>query len=186
MSKILILCKLVRAGGTRITMADKTGYHFKDDGEGNHVCIVSNKDHQAALLSHPEAYSFFGAADAGDDAGLGIDLPATIAVPETQEPLPVFEQPAISADLTATGLPEGSTAVVATQVAEQPQADTPQGQAEPTADDAPVMSAELEALSIEDLREVYKTEMGKAATASKKANVLISQILAVRAERAKQ
>lgn len=62
-----LLCKLIRKGGTTVSMGD-TIYHFKPDAEGLHVCDVDNLDHAKRLLAIPEAYaSLVDAANLPDE-----------------------------------------------------------------------------------------------------------------------
>jgi|GEM_PF-6693299 len=56
---MLIQSKLKREGGTLIGIGDEE-YHFKDDGNGNHVCDVKNESHVKKLLSITEGFHKFG------------------------------------------------------------------------------------------------------------------------------
>lgn len=54
---MLVRCKLIRKGGTVISMADGTEYHFRPERvTGNHVADVTNKAHLTRLLGITEGY----------------------------------------------------------------------------------------------------------------------------------
>jgi hypothetical protein len=191
MSAILIRCKLIRAGGSKITMADGTPYHFKDDGSGSHVAVVADEDHQSRLLAIPEAYAFHGAFQPVETSAqtLGAELiPAKAAPVLSAEPASVVTAPDVLTSTTAVTLPEGplgevnAKAIGGTDLNQSQSKSQQEHASVPT----PAPANELEALSLDELREVFKTETGKAASASKKPDVMISQIMAIRAERAKQ
>lgn len=52
---MLIQCKLIRKGGTEVTLDDNV-YLFSPNDKDEHVCDVTNKDHIATLLSISECY----------------------------------------------------------------------------------------------------------------------------------
>lgn len=57
-----IICKLKRAGGTKVELGKDT-YHFVEDKDGDHVADVTDEKHIARLLSIPEAYAKKGVAE---------------------------------------------------------------------------------------------------------------------------
>lgn len=59
---MLIESKLRREGGSRIQIGNET-YHFAPDGEGRHVCEVTNKAHIQRFLSITEGFRLVGAED---------------------------------------------------------------------------------------------------------------------------
>lgn len=80
---MLIRCKLIRAGGTRVEIG-KSEHHFigKSDEDLNHVCEVTNREHIAKLLTIPEAYELVdveqpkGRGKSGKKAGESQDTPS--------------------------------------------------------------------------------------------------------------
>lgn len=53
---MLVESILKRQGGTHVEMRDGAKYHFKDDGTGRHVAIVSNSEHLGRFLSITEGF----------------------------------------------------------------------------------------------------------------------------------
>lgn len=62
-----IECKLIREGGTRVTIGE-TEYHFAPRDDGAHVATVEDEEHQDTFLAIPEAYGLYRGA-AGAPAG---------------------------------------------------------------------------------------------------------------------
>jgi hypothetical protein len=88
---MLIQCLLKRPGGTHITMADGTAYHFAPNERDDHVAEVPNQVHFARLLSITEAYRVYNlslgqpkappappATPGKADAGTGTGSPGTM------------------------------------------------------------------------------------------------------------
>ena len=75
-----IECLIKRQGGSIIELGDSK-YHFKPNGDGNHVCDVPNEGHAAILLAIDNAYRPY-ALDSNSDAGTGkgdaVDLTGAI------------------------------------------------------------------------------------------------------------
>lgn len=75
-----IECLIKRQGGSIIELGDSK-YHFKPNGDGNHVCDVPNEGHAAILLAIDTAYRPY-ALDSNSDAGTGkgdaVDLTGAI------------------------------------------------------------------------------------------------------------
>ena len=73
-------CLIKRPGGSIIEL-DDSKYHFKPNGDGNHVCDVPNEGHAAILLAIDNAYRPY-ALDSNSDAGTGngdaVDLTGAI------------------------------------------------------------------------------------------------------------
>lgn len=143
---MLVECKLKRPGGSQVELGGVT-YHFKDDGTGRHVAMVSNSDHLGRLLSITEGYKL-----ADDQA----------AQPAAPAPAPVA--PTVKAPTVAVVLTQGA-AVGSTQT--QPAADpvAPQG--------APDLSEDMD---IEELRKLYEEEIGRKPNPNWKAASMIAAI----------
>jgi len=77
-----IICKLKRAGGTKVELG-KTTYHFVEDKDGDHVAEVTDEKHIARLLSIPEAYIAKGAEEPA--------APDTSAEDEATEEFPLAD-----------------------------------------------------------------------------------------------
>lgn len=75
-----IECLIKRPGGSIIEL-DDSKYHFKPNGDGDHVCDVPNEGHAAILLAIDTAYRPY-ALDSNSDAGTGngdaVDLTGAI------------------------------------------------------------------------------------------------------------
>ena len=75
-----IECLIKRQGGSIIEL-DDSKYHFKPNGDGDHVCDVPNEGHAAILLAIDTAYRPY-ALDSNSDAGTGngdaVDLTGAI------------------------------------------------------------------------------------------------------------
>lgn len=78
MSDFIVESIIKRNGGTIVDFDGPEGanvrYHFKDDGMGNHVAIITNPNHLSRLLAIPEGYRLVGAAAAPNQ-----NQPATFA-----------------------------------------------------------------------------------------------------------
>lgn len=163
MSAIILQCILLRKGGTTVEMNDKTAYHFKDDGLGNHVAAISNMDHVQTLLGIPEAYRIFSAGQTAAPAdAVGATAPVV---------------PAATVGATAP-TPEPKPPVVPSAPEPKPPADGEAGQnvgaqtaLDPTAD-------------IEIIRAAFRLEVGREPNQRAKPETMIAQIEAVREERA--
>ena len=68
MNKMIVECTLKRAGGTEVTIEDRS-YHFKPEADnGPHVAIVEHPQDLACFLRVPESYRLIGAApEAGEN-----------------------------------------------------------------------------------------------------------------------
>ena len=72
-----IECKLTREGGTHLTMADGTEYHFKPrPQDGRHVATVEGDEHIGRLLQISEGYAIAPAVDEAE---------AQASAPESQK-----------------------------------------------------------------------------------------------------
>ena len=75
-----IECLIKRPGGSIIEL-DDSKYHFKPNGDGDHVCDVPNEGHAAILLAIDTAYRPYALgsnADAGHGNGDAVDLTGAI------------------------------------------------------------------------------------------------------------
>ena len=75
-----IECLIKRQGGSIIEL-DDSKYHFKPNGDGDHVCDVPNEGHAAVLLAIDTAYRPYDLdsnADAGHGNGDAVDLTGAI------------------------------------------------------------------------------------------------------------
>lgn len=75
-----IECLIKRQGGSIIEL-DDSKYHFKPNGDGDHVCDVPNEGHAAILLAIDTAYRPYDLdsnADAGHGNGDAVDLTGAI------------------------------------------------------------------------------------------------------------
>lgn len=166
---VTMKCLLVRKGGTIVDLPQivdgqerKVSYHFKDDGQGNHVAIISDMKHFQLLAAIPEAYEVFGFSDVQTDTAIGItaaDMTAKIA----DTPIKIS---AVTIDPVAAPapLPEADPAPMQTTINAQAGID-------PNMD-------------IDQLRALFKQEVGRDPSAKAKPETMIAQIVAVREERA--
>lgn len=178
--KFPVECLLKRPGGTVVDLFG-TAYHFKAEndpaGLGRHVCDVPNKAHFQRLMQIPEAYTIL------DD-----ETPAPAPAITTPAPVPVNPQAIDAASGPASDL--GAAIAASPAAGEWPEPAATDGAPDPgpvTLDPPPVpqalpSEAELEAMEIEALRAQAEKELGRKPSAKAKAPLLISQILAVRAE----
>jgi|GEM_PF-1501650 len=166
MSQIMLIeCTLQRKGGTQVKMADNTTYHFKDDGTGAHIAAVSNADHIGTLLGIKEAYRVYGMQTA--------DVAATGVVATTVQPIMVA--PIVQAPVTAPAVTQAPAASTppAQELQTPPPATTTNEQAGLSPD-----------MNIDELRALFLAEVGREPNARAKAETMIAQIEAIRAERA--
>lgn len=162
---------LKRAGGSVILMG-KVNYHFKDDGQDRHVAIVSDPDHFARFMGIPEGFRLVGVAEAETvipAVALGIQHNVTQApaAPVKNEAVPAPVAP-IAAATDAITQPEPPP--------------IKEDEAFPPLDgDA---AAVLEGKTLEELRAIFTTEVGRKPSDKAKPDTLIAQIESMRAERA--
>lgn len=164
---IIIESKIQRKGGTLVDL-DGTTYHFTPDAKGRHVAVVSNPEHIAKFLQIPEGYRMLVAAPATPVAAAQI----TQGVVSDQVLGPV--------DAQVVTVP-GSLAIIKPAPAIQPTVDAP-------ADQDPgqtTTTSDLDAMSLAEVREVFKVELGRNPSPKSIKETLVAQIEAVRAERAK-
>jgi hypothetical protein len=155
----LIRSKLIRPGGSTITMADGAIITFKPDENGDHVAMVSNRDHINRLLSISEGYELhFGATPA----------PAVPVLSAPPKPVvTAMAQPVVQ----PAPLPPPVEPVAAVV-------------AQPVADPTPVPenASDLASLTDDELKAVYRDEWKKEPHHKAKRETLIAQIEAIRAE----
>lgn len=138
------------AGKNIIEMGDGTVYDFRDDGTGRQITAVSVEAHATRLLSITEGYRF-----------AGVVMPAASGV-------------LLAAAVGPQGTGEAGTTATTTTVATAPAATPP---VPPVA--APT-DAEVEVMSLGDLRALFATEIGKPASPKYSAEVLVAKIIAAR------
>ena len=75
-----IECLIKRQGGSIIEL-DDSKYHFKPNGDGDHVCDVPNEGHAAILMAIDTAYRHYALGSNADDGhgnGDAVDLTGAI------------------------------------------------------------------------------------------------------------
>lgn len=198
--KFPVECLLKRSGGTVVDLHGTT-YHFKADndpaGLGRHVCDVPNAKHLQRFMQIPEAYAILDDDEPaitttapvittpapvnlqaiGVASGPAPDLGAAIAQsPQTGE----WADPAATAPVTLTD-PDGNPTSNATP--EPIPADPgPVTLMPPPVPVALPNEAEMEAMDLDALRLQAEKELGRKPSPKAKAPLLISQIMAIRAE----
>ncbi|WP_126975576.1 hypothetical protein [Frigidibacter oleivorans] len=162
MSNILIIEALQkRPGGSHHRVGDGTAYHFADDGTGRHVCAIASADHAQQFLRVAEGFRL-----AGTTAATSIGVPPVSPAPAPQvSPAPVPAPGGVEPAATAT-------------VIEPTPAPTP---APAPATETPLALVDM---SLDQLRDLFAKEVGREPNARAKAETLIAQIEATRAERA--
>ena len=152
---VLIRSKITRPGGTTVSMQDGTKITFKPDENGDHVAMVTNREHINRLLAIPEGYELHFA-----------DTPAP-AVPVLSAP----PKAVLIADATPV-LPAPATTTTAAPV--EP------AQAAPIK--LPENTADLDALTDEEIKAIYQAEWNKPPHPKAKRETIIAQIEARREE----
>lgn len=183
--KFPVECLLKRPGGTIVDLHG-TAYHFKPEndpaGLGRHVCDVPNAKHLQRFMQIPEAYAIL------DDE----PAPAPAPAPAITTPAPVNPQAIGAASAAAPTEPppvplaapaEADTDPVPPAPPPQDDAATEPTTLPPPADALPTV-AELEAMELDVLREQAAKEVGREPSPRAKKPLLISQIIAARAEKA--
>lgn len=163
----VVECKLRRTGGTRITMADGTAYHFTPRESGKHLALIPNEAHARRLVSEiPEAYRLD--AKVAPDALDELRRPSAPAPAPAPAPIPAVTPPAPGPEPVATQTPAAPDAAQTSDV--QPTApENPQGE-----DDAMRAGLEAEyerltgraphpAIKLETLKERVQEELAEAA-----------------------
>lgn len=150
---MLVECKLKRPGGSQVELGGVT-YHFKDDGTGRHVAMVSNSDHLGRLLSITEGYK------------LAADQAAQPAAPTPAPVAPSAQAPAPAVVVVAQGAGAVQTKQAAALVPDQ---EEPQG--------TPTLSEDMD---IEQIRDIYERELGRKPNPNWKAATLIAGITGAR------
>lgn len=201
------LCRRPK-GQNLIDMGDGTIYDFRDDGTGAQVALVSNPAHQRKLLSITEGFAFKGAPGAQPVVASALSLPALEAAFDAIVPASVTEAavapkpPATFAEAEALmaqfGAPDPTAAAIASfpHLVEPPAPPEPapatlQKPVTPPADpsdggDLAVSEhADLNGKGLAEIRAIFKDEMNKNPSPRHKIEMLVAQIEAVRAERAK-
>lgn len=208
--KFPVECLLKRPGGTVVDLFG-TSYHFRPEndpaGLGRHVCDVPNKAHFQRLMQIPEAYTILD--DETPAPAPAITTPAPVPVnPQAIDAAsgPASDLGAAIAASPASGEWNGQDAPVtlaAPDGAETDQAPAPapqpDNQVAPVTLAPPVPSvhdqqdaagappalpteADLEAMTLDALRAQAEKEIGRKPSPKAKPPLLISQIMAARAE----
>ena len=150
---MLIRSKIKRPGGSTITMSDGTNIKFTPDENGDHVAMVSNRDHIGRLLSISEGYEIhFKDNDTVTEVGIPVLSAPPLAVVQTGA------EPVVS-DVS------GTTPIVET-----------------TNTDLPADTTDLNSLTDEQLKAVYRAEWNKDPHPKAKRETIIAQIDARREE----
>lgn len=205
------LCRRPK-GQNLIDMGDGTIYDFRDDGTGAQVALVSNPAHQRKLLSITEGFAFKGAPGAQPVVASALSLPALEAAFDAIVPASVTEAgpvppkpPATFAEAEALmaqfGAPDPKSAAYAAfphlvenlppTAPPEPAPATLQKPVTPPADPSEASDlavsehADLNGKGLAEIRAIFKDEMNKNPSPRHKIEMLVAQIEAVRAERAK-
>lgn len=174
--------------GTKIELGGKV-YHFKPDETGRETALIDDVEHLGKLLSIPEAYKLFSVASREPATALGI-VNTGVAAQPAPEPAP---QPVPIPEIAPAPLPpEQSANTIApqgvTSTGEAPKdpldhdGDGKKGGSLPDNGEADETPADLVGKSIDDLRLVFKEEVGRTANLKAKPETLIAQIVARRKE----
>lgn len=161
---VLIESIIKRPGGSSIPMGDMT-YHFRPDDAGRHVAIVSNPDHISRFLQITEGFLLLSTAPVTPAPAPAVPVGITAAPVTPQEP----QAPQAPVEPPAIPHPAAPVAAPAVTVAEQ-HGDAPQ--------------KPLDQMTDEEIRAVFKAELGRIAPPKSKIETMIAQIEAIRAERA--
>lgn len=156
-------------GGCTITLGG-AAYTFTPNEAGAHVGEVDNPEHAKFLLGIPRTYIPHDdeARELAKDAGPSV-LPGQAAAARSDKEIAAQM---LAATQAATGQTSAATATAT---------DTGEGDDTPTDEAASVDEAELEALSDEQLREVFEKEIGRKARSNMLSETMIAQIVAKRA-----
>lgn len=154
-SAVIIESIIKRPGGSTVTLGD-IDYRFEPDHQGRHVAVVENPVHIDRLLSIREGFRLLEAA------------------PKANAPAPVA-----AGAMQAAPVQQATPAPVTTE----PEGDEGRGD---DSDKKPEGAADgaLEDMSLSQIREVFKVELGRNPSPKSIKETLIAQIEAVRAERA--
>ena len=160
-------------GGCTITLGG-AAYTFTPNEAGAHVGEVDNPDHAKFLLGIPRTYAPYDdeARELAKDAGPSV-LPGQAAAKRSDKEI-------AAQMLAATQAATGQTSTD-TDTDTDTDADTGEGDDTPTGEAVSADEAELEALSDEQLREVFEKEIGRKARSNMLSETMIAQIVAKRA-----
>ena len=178
--KLPVQCLLIRAGGTVVDFPGAS-YHFRPEndptGEGRHIAFITDKAHFARLISITEAYELVD------------DEPAAAPALTTQAPAVTTLQAVTPGPVVMAPPPDHPAPVEAGGVAMDPGPVTLQAPANASQAETKVESkalpteAELEAMDLDQIRDQYQLETGKAASVAAKPPLLIARILGTRDEK---
>ena len=104
---LIIECLLKRKGGSLVTMADGTEYHFAPNLKDRHVAVVANDDHAHRLLSISEGYRLVGAVPQEPSAPQVVEPEANVEPAPIVSPAPDLADgniPAPTAPASISGL----------------------------------------------------------------------------------
>lgn len=162
---MLIVSKIERQGGSRITVSGKT-YDFTPNAKtGLHMCEVADKDHAARLLSISEGFEAFDPDDAKD-----------LAVPTEPENSPEQRlEDQIEPGGNEPGDDNGEPDAESDAQAEEAEAKL-ENAIEPDQDDG------LEELGDLDLTHAYEDAVGKPPATNMKRATMIKHIRKAQAE----
>lgn len=161
---VIIESLIKRAGGSKIPMGGAT-YHFAPDDHGRHVATISDPDHIARFLQISEGFRMLAAVAVPAAAPAAPAAPVGVVA---QQPAPA--QPAqLNGPAEAVTAPSPAPATPAPSVQDR--------------QDAGMTTKPLQEMTDEELRVVFKAEIGRAPSPKSKMETMIAQIEAIRAER---
>ncbi len=164
MPAIIIESIIRRPGGSTVNIAGRN-YRFEPDHEGRHVAVVEDPDHIARFLQVPEGFRMLTAAPAPAAQPVGV------VVVTHPKPFP------------ASVVPESALATIKAERESEAQGDEHPNEGEGEEEGA--ADGPLEDMSLSQIREIFKAELGRNPSPRSIKDTLIAQIEAVRAERAK-
>lgn len=171
---MLIRSKILREGGTKVTL-DATEYHFKPrPGTSAHVCDVLDKHHVNRFLAISEGYELFDTELTTSPAkATKTEAPRAAAIADDDDDDDLGDD--FSDDLAPIAGPDAATApdagddfadaADADDAAEEGAADD-EPENEPS--DADLTAEKIDALDEDDLRAAYAVHNGRAAPVNTK------------------
>ncbi len=170
---LTIQCLLIRKGGTVVELGQNV-YHFAPNAAGDHVAEVADADDAGVLLGIREGYKLYSPKKVAPT------MPAPVApVAATLAPVaPVTQKEPVKAK-TPTAAEKAAEKKAALAAAEAAKTAAPMG-----LPGAPVSLEAMAAMPRDQVAAIFKTEVGRDASAHAEVDVLIAQIKAKREEAA--
>jgi hypothetical protein len=168
----IIECLIKRPGGSEVEMADGTLYRFQPNSQHQHVAHVGDMDHVATLVGIKEAYRVVQFLAGSVTPGPAVAMPVgalAASVPQitTLTASPTFDPPLV----TVAVAPQIEPATIA-------QAQDPAPPALPLPD----ADGEYTAEQIEQLKAIFRTEIGRVPSPKTKPETMVIQIEAIRGQ----